>query len=53
MRHFSSIIMNPPTPTAHYRLADSLQADLPIVVSANRQDRRHFAKCANQITQLA
>jgi hypothetical protein len=45
--------MNPLPPAAHDRVADSIHADMPVVVAANREDWRYLAERADQIAQLA
>ncbi len=53
MRYSGGAGMNPCTPAAHYRVADSLHTDMSVVVAANGEDRRYRAERADQIAKLA
>jgi hypothetical protein len=45
--------MNPLTPAALDRVANSIHADVSVVVAAHREDRRYLAKRADQFAKLA
>jgi hypothetical protein len=53
MCYSSGIRMNPFTTAAHYRIANSMQADMAVMVAANSEDRSYHAKRADQIAKLA
>jgi hypothetical protein len=52
MRYLSGGSMNPLTPAANYRIADSIETDMAVVVTANSVDWRQLAKRADQITEF-
>jgi hypothetical protein len=45
--------MNPFTPATYHRVADSMQTDMSVVVSANSEDRRYLTERTDQIAKLA
>ena len=45
--------MNPCAPAAHNRVADSIHADMSVVIAANSEDRRQLTERADQIAKLA
>ena len=45
--------MNPLAPAAHDRVAHPIQADVSVMVTTNRKNRREFAERADQIAQLS
>jgi hypothetical protein len=53
MQYSSGASMNPFTPTAYYRVADSIHTDNSVVVAADSEDRRYPAERADQIAKLA
>jgi hypothetical protein len=53
MRYSSGAGMNPFTPAAHYRVADSIHTDMSVVVAANSEHRGHLAERAYQVAKLA
>jgi hypothetical protein len=53
MRYSSGASMNPFTPAANYRVADSIHTDISVVVAADSKDWRYLAERADQIAKLA
>jgi len=53
MRYSSGAGMNPLSPAAHDRVADSIHTDMSVVVAAHGEDRRCLAERADQIAKFA
>jgi hypothetical protein len=52
VRYASGVGVNPFSPAARHRIADSIHADVLVVVAAHGENGRYFAERADQIAEL-